>query len=81
MPDPGLGPKYKLRLGDLKPWHILRVICFSCRHVANVSPAPMLARFGEHQRLVDLDSRFACQECGNRWGNSARVHEFNRTGP
>jgi hypothetical protein len=47
------GPKYAIRLGDLQPWHVLKVMCFSCRHVANVSPAPLLARFGQHQWLID----------------------------
>src|SRR5262245_54181371 len=53
-----LGPKYQIRLGDLNPWHVLRVTCFKCRHVANVSHAPLLTRFGQHRRLTDLEDRF-----------------------
>ena len=73
-----LGPKYSIRLGDLHPWHVLRVTCFRCRHIANISPAPLLARFGQHERLTEVEERFACTECGNRWGNSAQVHELAR---
>ena len=73
-----LGPKYQIRLGDLNPWHVLRVTCFKCRHVANVSHAPLLTRFGQHRRLTDLEDRFACIECGNRWGNSVQVDELAR---
>jgi len=36
-----------------------------------VSPAPLLTRFGQHQRIVDIEERFACTECGNRGGNAA----------
>ncbi len=78
MPDVTLGPKYAVRLGDLQPRHVLRVTCFSCRHTANVSPLPLLARFGENQRVSDLEERFACVECGNRFGNSVKVHELAR---
>jgi len=46
--------------------HVLKVTYLSCRHVATVSPAPLLVRFGEHQRLVAIEERFACTECGNR---------------
>jgi hypothetical protein len=53
-----LGPKYAVRLGDLRFWHVRQVTCFSCRHVATVSPALLLQRFGEHQPLADLEDRF-----------------------
>ena len=48
------------------------------RYVATVSPAPLLARFGEHQRIVDIEERFACTECGNHTGNSFAVCRLNR---
>jgi hypothetical protein len=70
------GPKYNIRLGDLKPWHVLKVKCLRCNRVANVSPAPLLVRFGEHERLVDVEEKFACTECDNRWGNSVQVHDL-----
>ena len=56
MSDPILGPKYDIRLGDLKPWHILRVTCLQCRRVANVGPA-----------LVDIEEKFACTESRQSW--------------
>jgi len=70
-----IGPKYAIRLGDLRPWHVLQVTCFSCRHVATVSPAPLLQRFGEHQRLSELEDRFRCTECDHRGGNSVKVYK------
>jgi hypothetical protein len=72
------GPKYDVRLGQLKPWHVLRITCLQCRYVAAVSPAPLLTRFGVHQRIVDLEERFACTECGNRGGNSVAVCRLDR---
>lgn len=73
-----IGPKYAIRLGDLKSWHVLKVTCLQCRHESTVSPAPLLRRFGEHQRLAQLEERFACSHCGNRGGNSARVYRLDR---
>ena len=49
-----------------------------CRRAATVSPAPLLARFGEYQRIVGIEERFACTECGNRAGNSVKVWLLNR---
>jgi hypothetical protein len=73
-----IGPRYAIRLGDLKSWHVLRVTCLQCSHVATVSPAPLLRRFGEYRRLAELEKRFACKACGNRSGNSARVFRLDR---
>ena len=49
-----------------------------CRHVATISPKPLLHKFGEHQRLVQLEDRFRCTECDHRGGNSARVFRLDR---
>ena len=27
-----LGPKYAIRLGDLRNWHLLTAVCGACRH-------------------------------------------------
>lgn len=37
MQEEVLGPKYAIRLGDLKPWHVLRVTCLRRRHAAVVA--------------------------------------------
>jgi hypothetical protein len=78
MQEEVLGPKYSVRLGDLRPWHVLKVTCLRCRRAAVVSPAPLVARFGEHAWLVRVEERFACTECGNRAGNSAKVLRLER---
>ena len=73
-----LGPRYAIRLGDLKPWHVLKVTCLQCRRAATVSPAPLLTRFGVHQRIVGIADRFACTGCGNRGGNRVAVRRLDR---
>jgi len=78
MQEEILGPRYDVRLGDLQPWHVLRIKCFQCRYRALVSPAPLLARFGRLQKIVDIEERFACTECGNRGGNSFAVCRLDR---
>ena len=78
MQEDILGPKYAVRLGDLRPWHVLGITCFSCRHTATVSPAPLMRRFGEHQCIAELEDRFACTACGNRDGNSVKIYKLER---
>jgi len=78
MQEDILGPKYVVRLGDLRPWHVLQVRCFRCRHAATVSPAPLLQRYGEHQRVAELEDKTRCADCGNRNGNTVKVFKPDR---
>ena len=34
----GIGPKYAIRLGDLREWHQIEVRCFSCGRVGVLYP-------------------------------------------
>lgn len=61
-----LGPRYALRLRDLRQWHILQITCSRCRNVGTVALPPLLQRWPEHTRLVDLAAHFRCTQCGHR---------------
>ena len=58
-----LGPRYAVRVGDLRDWHVLRVRCERCKHEGSIYPARLRARAHESARLVDLAARFRCQHC------------------
>jgi hypothetical protein len=47
--------------------------------VATVHPGPLVKRFGEHQRLVQLEEKLGCTACGNRFGNYAIVFRLDRS--
>ena len=71
-----LGPRYAIRLGDLRPWHVLRVKCLQCRRAATLSPAPLLVRFGEHQRIAGMYRMRQSPE--GRGGNSVTVRRLDQ---
>lgn len=73
-----LGPKYAIRLRDLRSWHMLAVICFSCRHQATLPPDQLRRRFGEQASLASLERRLRCKRCGNRLHNSWTVVRLPR---
>ena len=74
------GPRYALRLGDLRQWHVIEVRCFKCGKEGTVYPAVLLkgGRWTEHTRLVELEPRFRCRACGNRFGNSWNIMRLSR---
>jgi hypothetical protein len=72
MREDTLGPKYNVRLGDLRSWHVLQVTCLQCRRVATIHPGPLLKRFGEHQRLAQLEEKFGCTGCGSIFRSAHR---------
>lgn len=75
------GPRYSLRLGDLRQWHVIEVRCFNCGREGTVYPAALLKhsrRWNEHTRLVELEPRFRCRSCGNRFGNSWTIAQLSR---
>ena len=75
-----LGPRYALRLGDLRQWHVIEVRCFKCAKEGTVYPAVLMkgGRWTEHTRLVELEPRFRCRACGNRFGNSWNIMRLSR---
>lgn len=73
-----IGPRYQVRIEDLRDWHVIEVTCGRCGRVGMVYPASLRRRLKGHTRLVGLESRYACKACGNRAGNMWRVLEISR---
>ncbi|MEZ5667931.1 MAG: hypothetical protein R3F55_10960 [Alphaproteobacteria bacterium] len=72
------GPRYAVRLGDLRAWHVLVVSCFACRHRAELRPERLAQRFGPQTFVVALEKRLRCKRCGNRLHNSWAVERVRR---
>ena len=64
--DARLPPRYALRLEDLRAWHVIRVSCRTCRHRAEIAPAALKQGRPGYTRLVDLEGRLRCRNCGAR---------------
>lgn len=73
-----LGPRYAVRVGQLQSWHVLHVTCSGCGHVGAVHQRKLIAKCGEHARLIDVERRFRCAICRNRDGNAWRVMRLPR---
>ena len=73
-----LGPRYAVRLEDLREWHVLEVQCFACRHIGVVYPSRLQKRWPGHTRLKDLEPKFRCTKCGNRSDNTWQVMQLPR---
>lgn len=88
-----LGPLYAIRLRDLRPWNVIEVTCFGCRHRALLQPdllrRTLARRLGRQHfdqtyiaKMVELerlmDITTCCQRCGNRANNSLRVLKLPR---
>jgi len=69
--DARLPPRYALRLEDLRAWHVIRVSCGTCRHRAELAPAALF----RGTRLLDLEGRLRCRNCGAR-GRATLVVEL-----
>ena len=73
-----IGPRYQLRLEDLRDWHVIEVTCGRCGRVAVVYPAALRHRLPGYTRLVGLERRYTCRACGNRSGNTWRIMAMSR---
>lgn len=73
-----LGPRYAVRLGELRQWHILRATCVRCRHVGIVEPTRLRCRWSEHTRLIELERKLRCTKCGNCIENGLQVARLLR---
>ena len=72
-----IGPRYAIRLGDLKPWHVLKVTCLECRHESIVSPAPLVRRFGEHAFLSRIEDNFPVHGVRSQGRDMAKVFRLD----
>jgi len=73
-----LGPKYQVRVGDLREWHVLQATCWKCGHIGDTYPTRLKKRWSDYERLIDLERRLRCANCGNRESNSWQVYQLPR---
>lgn len=73
-----LGPKYQVRVGDLREWHVLQVTCWQCGHSSEIYTARLKKRWSDYERLIDLEARLRCVKCRNKDGNSWQVYRLPR---
>ncbi|WP_084506402.1 pentapeptide repeat-containing protein [Geminicoccus roseus] len=52
-----LGPRYLIRLRDLRGWHLLTVACGSCRHKAHLRLWQLTDRRSPDEFLVDVERK------------------------
>jgi hypothetical protein len=71
--DNRLPPRYAFRLEDLRVWHVVRVSCGVCRHKAEITPEMLTRSRPGYTRLVDLQGRLRCRQCGARGRASLEV--------
>jgi hypothetical protein len=58
--DNRLPPRYAFRLEDLRAWHV------------ELTPAALTRSRPGYTRLVDLEGRLRCRQCGARGGRRLR---------
>ena len=68
-----LGPRYAVRLDQLRNWHVLTAVCPECRHRVGMRLWQLTARHPGHEHLIDVEKRLRCRRCGNRTGNRIYV--------
>lgn len=73
-----IGPKYAIRLSDLADWHRLQATCFRCRHTTVIDPAIFRGRYTGDTRLLEIEEKLRCQQCGNRYANNLSVGRMPR---
>ena len=73
-----LGPRYAIRVGDLREWHVVHVRGTGCSHAGFVPAMLLIARWPVHERLSFLATRFRCSACGLRDDHSWQVERTPR---
>jgi hypothetical protein len=71
-------PRYAIRLGDLRHWHVVTVTCPTCGHKGRVDAARLGRGRPDHTRLMDLERKLRCRLCGNREDNRILVSMASR---
>ena len=72
-PENILGPKYAIRMRDLRHWHIVTAECLQCRHETEFTGDFLAWERSPHTYLTDLQRKLRCTRCGNREGNTLSV--------
>lgn len=68
-----IGPRYAIRLDQLRGWHVLTAVCSECRHRASMRLWEVTRGLPGHTYLMDVEDRLRCRHCGNREGNRIYV--------
>ena len=68
-----LPPRYAIRLGDLRDWHVVTATCFQCRHQADLTAGFLGGERPPHTYVSDLHRKLRCSHCGNRADNTLTV--------
>ena len=72
------GPRYAIRLRDLRGWHMLTVSCGRCRHKAHIRLWQLTSKLDGATFLQDAERRLVCQRCGNRTDNLVLITMMER---
>jgi hypothetical protein len=73
MASPTLPPRYAFRLEDLRVFHLVRASCHACAHKAVIPHAKLLQGRPGYTRLMSLELRLHCRNCGARGRASLEV--------
>ena len=73
-----IGPKYAIRLGHLRAWHIVTARCFKCRHETKFTGDFIAWERSPHTYLTELQPKLRCTRCQNRVGNTLNVRVVSR---
>ena len=68
-----ISPKYAIRLGDLRHWHIVSARCFQCRHETEFTGDFLAWERPPHTYLTELQPKLRCTHCQNRQGTTLSV--------
>lgn len=78
MQQASLGPRYAIRLHQLRRWHILTAKCCSCSHTRHMRLWEIKGSLPESTFLTEVEERLRCQRCGNKGGNRLLVMIVDR---
>jgi ribosomal protein L37E len=73
-----IGPRYAVRLRDLRGWHVLTAVCGACGHRRDMRLWELTARHLGFAYLIDVERHLRCRRCGNREGNRVLVTVADR---
>jgi hypothetical protein len=74
-----IGPKYAIRLCDLRAWHRITARCFKCSHSYEFTGDFLAWERPEHTRLTELQPNLRCSVCGNREDNTLDAWAMERS--
>ncbi len=75
-----IGPRYQVRLEDLRERRVVEITCGRCGRQGKVYPATLRRKLPGHTKLLDLVPRFTCRARRNREGNTWRILALSRNG-